>query len=559
MHYFCTIIKKNENIVNKKRKTYGANPGSAPRTGAAHAPAASSHTKKAFCTLRTRTAKWLTYALGFLLVYAFFTLVYGDVIERAEQDMYVSSAPESMAYLLSQPLGHLFYASRWVMLLCKWAALGGAFLALVMTITAAAVDYAFCLPRKLRGLGFIVPVAEMAWMVWRGTNLYYKNEPSLVVLVPLTAMVAALVLAGLVALVRRFAKGEKKAVPERLRPWGVLVMVLALVGTGVATRKINENVILTARFQNLAAVQDWETIIEEAQKASRPTRAVAAYYAIALEETDQLLDHIFDIPFDYPKLHLDKFDGNEEYGLFLSDCNYHAGLINSGYRTAMDYVVVAGPRLVSYKRMAVCALANGEIALCRKYLALIRQMPFESDFVERYEALANDPKKISDDAELKHVLSLYPQEDHYEQNYMPPAFLGFNVGLSRGSDQTLVTSATACLYSKDLKAFMVRAQIMKQKGMRFTEAMQQAVAIYALNNPDALKHFTEVGQFVPDQLRSFLLDAKPYIDDREALRRELKETWLGTYFYYYYTENNDPSQTVKSYDTEQKDSKAGVN
>ena len=528
--------------------------------GATHATPRPTRSKSAFFTMRTGTAKWVTYILGFLLIYGFFTLVYGDVIERAEQDMYISSAPESMIYLLTQPLGHLFYASRWVMLLCKWAALGGAFLALVMTITAAAVDYAFCLPRKLRGLGFVVPIAEIAWMVWRGTNLYYKNEPSMVVLVPLTAMAVALILALLVALARHFAKRTKKSVPERLRPWGALIMVLALAATGVATRKINENVILTARFQNLAAVQDWDTIIEEAHKAKRPTRAVAAYYAIALEETDQLLDHIFDIPFDFPKLHLDKFDGNEEYGLFMSDCNYHAGLLNSGYRTAMDYTVVAGPRLVSYKRMAVCALANGEIALCRKYLALIKQMPFEEDFVERYQALADNPEKLTDnDAEIKHVLSLYPQEDHYEQNYMPPAFLGYNVGLSRGSDNTLITSSTACLYSKDLRAFMVRAQIMKQKGMRFTEAMQQAVAIFALNNPDALKAFPEVRQFVPDQLRSFLLDAKPYIDDREALRRELKEAWLGTYFYYYYTENNDPSQTVKSYDSEQKDSKAGVN
>ena len=509
--------------------------------------------------MRTSTAKWVTYILGFLLIYGFFTLVYGDVIERAEQDMYISSAPESMAYLLTQPLGHLYYASRWVMLLCKWAALGGAFLALVMTLTAAAADYAFCLPRKLRGLGFLIPVAEIAWMVWRGVNLYYKNEPSMVVLVPLAALAVVLVLALLVAVARHFAKGNAKAAPERLRPWGALVMLLALVATGVTTRKVNENTILTARFQNLAAREDWDTIIEEAQKAKRPTRSVAAYYAIALEETDQLLDHIFDIPFDYPKLKLDKYDGNEEYGIFVSDCNYHAGLLNCAYRTAMDYTVVAGPRLVSYKRMAVSALVNGEVDLCRKYLALIEQMPFESDFVEHYKAIADNPKLAENEDVIKHVVSLYPQEDHYEQNYMPPAFLGYNVGLGKGSDNTLITSAAACLYSKDLRAFMIRAQIMKQKGMRFTEAMQQAVAIFALKNPDVLQQFPEVSQFVPDQLRSFLLDAKPYIDDREALRRELKEAWLGTYFYYYYTENNDPSQTVKSYDAEQKDNSAGVN
>ena len=41
------------------------------------------------------------------------------------------------------------------------------------------------------------------------------------------------------------------------------------------------------------------------------------------------------------------------------------------------------------------------------------------------------------------------------------------------------------------------------------------------------------------------MDARPYIKDRLKLRSELRERWLGTYMYYYYTENNDPDQVVK--------------
>ena len=35
------------------------------------------------------------------------------------------------------------------------------------------------------------------------------------------------------------------------------------------------------------------------------------------------------------------------------------------------------------------------------------------------------------------------------------------------------------------------------------------------------------------------------VSDDTQLRHELRERWLGTYVYYYYTENNDPDQVVK--------------
>ena len=531
----------------------------ASRPTAASSASAPQQKGKGFGSVSPRWAKWLTYGLGFLLIYGFFTLVYGDVIQRAEQTMYVSPARESMDYLLSQPCGWLFYYARWAMLVCKWAALGGAVLALVMTLSAMAFDYVFQLPRAWKGIGFLVPAAEMGWMMWRGTNLYYKSEPSWVVLLPLAVLLVLAVLAVAVALVKHASRQDKRNSLSRIRPWGALVAVVVLVGMGIGARTLNENVILTARLKNLADKQDWETMIDDALKAKQPTRAIAAYYAIALEETDQLLDRMYEIRMDFPKLHLDQMDGSEEYGLFVTDCNFHAGLLNAAYRTAMDYAVMAGPSLSSYKRMAICALLNGEKALCHKYLALISEMPFESSFVDKYTNLLNNPQLIKQDAELKHVLSLFPQEDHFEQNYMPPAFLGYNVGLQRGSDNTLVTSAAACLYSKDLRSFVVRAQIMKQKGMRITGFMQEAIAIAALNQPELLQAFPEVGQFVPGQIRSFLMDAKPYVNDREALRKNLLKDWLGTYVYYYYTENNDPSQTVKAFDKKNDDSKAGVN
>ena len=188
---------------------------------------------------------------------------------------------------------------------------------------------------------------------------------------------------------------------------------------------------------------------------------------------------MFDIPYDFPKVRLDSLTGSGEYGLFVTDCNFHAGLLNAAYRGAMDGVVMDGPRLSCFKRMAICALLNGEKELCSKYLKLIENSPFESDFVQKYQAMLRDDKLIEADEELQHVKALYPKEDHFEQNYRSPAFLGYNVGLMEGSDATLTTSAAACLYSKDLQSFLPRAQILAQKGRSFPACMQQAIAIMA--------------------------------------------------------------------------------
>ena len=165
------------------------------------------------------------------------------------------------------------------------------------------------------------------------------------------------------------------------------------------------------------------------------------------------------------------------------------------------------------------------------------------------------PQRIAQDPTLAHILTLLPREKKFEQNYQPPAFLGYNMRLEEGTDATLQTSVAACLYSKDLQSFLPRAQVMAAKGMRFPDCMQQALAILALKQPQLLQQFPQVGRFVPDEIRSFLLDAKPYVGDRLRLRHELRDRWLGTYVYYYYTENNDPDQVMKPNSTQQ----SGVN
>lgn len=526
---------------NRKTTAYVAPKKSAQPTAA--------KTSKPKATMKPRTARWLTYAVGFVALLAFVTWGYGDVFVRAEQNSYITTSTESMYYLLSQPMGHLYWLSRWALLLFKWSWLGGLALAAVYTLSARLTDYALQLPRKWEGIGFLVPVAELVWIMVRGTNVYYQTEPSQFIVVA----IGVLLITALLALISKLVtlKRTPKAVPASVRPYGGLIAWVVIVGTLIGGRIANENVLLTARLKNLEMKQDWETMIDDVKQAKRPTRAVAAYYAIALEETDQILQGTYDIPYDFPKMHLDSINGTDEYGIFTADCSFHAGFLNTAYRCALEHTVMNGPRVDCYKLLTKCALLMEEKELCKKYLALVAQMPFEGDFVEKYTAMLNNPKLIDEDAELKHVLTLGIKEDGFEQNYRPPFFLGYNMGLNQGSDNLLITSAAACLYSKDLQAFLVRAQIMAQKGMPFTPAMQQAIAILSLKMPGLLQQFPQVSQFVMSEISAFINEARPYAKDRLKLRSEMKKNWLGTYVYYYYCENNDPDQIMKSGDSKQ--------
>lgn len=510
-------------------------------TPSSNAP--SQRARRPFGAFSPRTTRLLTYGLGFLAFYLFLTVGYGEVLERAEQESFVSSAPESMYYVLSQPLGTLWLWGRYGLLLFKWAVVGGAVLALVYTLTARLVDYALQLPRRLEGLGFLVPTGQIIWMVWKGTHLYFKEEPSRFVVMAVGFLLLFALLSLLTYAVKRLRRQASAAAPQSVRPYGLLLVLVLVAATAVVARTYNANEWLTARLQNLEQREEWETMIEEASKAERPTRAVNAYNAIALLRTGRLLGEMYNVPYDFPAVRLK--DAGMEYDLFCCDCNYHAGLINSSYRSAMELIVVNGPNLRLYKRMALCALLNDEEVLCRKYLKVISGNPFERDFVERIEGYLKDKNSVESNPTFAALRKLSPREERCELNYRTPVFLGYNIGLGAGSSETLWTSIAACLYSKDLNAFLPRAQIIAQHGLAFPECMQQAIAIMALKQPELLASFPQVSSYVPGLINSFLLDAKPFVKDREALRRELKERWLGTYVYYYYTENNNPEQLLK--------------
>lgn len=521
-----------------------------------------------------RWKRLLPYATGFVLLWFFSTFVYGDVYQRAEQESFVTFDAGQMKFLTDQAWGRLYWAARVLLLVFKSPLLGGLFLAAVGTLTAVLLDRLLGCGGKWRGAGFLLPAAASAFFVWRGLNLYYYAEPSVIVWLPLCLLALVGICCGIAALLRRRAgrspegaglssprQGQSAAragnsSPRSGRvPWpGLLLVVAAFAGLCAFARTYGLNTLLASRMQNRVATADWEGILSDALDARRPTRTVAAYHAIALVQTGQLLERLFEIPYDYPDPGIDEPERTEEGKNYIPDCNFYAGLTNPAYRMCMEKMETEGPSVFTLKRMVLCTILNGDDALARKYLRILSTVPFEQAFVDRYSPLVGRKDLVAADPELACVQSLAPLEDKFEQAYRPIAFLGYNYGVSYGKDATLITSTAVALYSKDLQNVLVRASYLRQK-QALPQAVKQAVTLAAMKNPQVYAAFPEVDAMTQSEVKAFLTAAAPYKADRKEMKEKLKKDWLGTYMYYYYCGNID-NEAGKTNESKEK---GGVN
>lgn len=508
-----------------------------------------------------RSVPVITYALGFVLLAVFCCWTYGPVFHHIGLDDFVCSDAEAMTFVRRLSYGSVYWAARYVLLVFKNQWIGGLLMAALLTLTAWLFDRCFlCLTAKNEkvaglgyGVGFIPVVGLLAYMVYRGYNLFFRCEVSAFVVWTLGLFAVALVVGIVGMLVKRFTvKGA-----ARMTCWSLVGGVLSLsayCGLTYQALFLGENVRVACSMQNiLDETQDWEAMGDLARSCERPSRSVAALYAISLVQSNQLLEHVFDIPYNYPEIELDNVGGNDEGINYIADCNLYAGLPNAAYHTSMENHVMVGPRMRNFKRMTVCALINGEYALARRYLNLISKVPFEKNWVETYEAMLETPELIDADPVIASIKALAPRESLFEQNYRQPVFLGFNVGVVNGSNATLVTSVAACMYSKDLNNLLLRTDFL-QNMTSLPLSVQQCIMVASVNRDGLIDKYPQVKSalgFLQPDFRAFIADASPFLQKKKAsagdeattkaiqdeMAEALREKWLGSYYYYYYCGN----------------------
>lgn len=497
----------------------------------------------------------------FLLTWFFASVWYGDVLHAAQQYSFFAPDTTLMHFVWAKPYGSLWIVGRALLSLFHYPWLGGAVLALMLTLISWLTGYDLRLTPRWRPLQYVPAGFYLGCIAYYGFDIYYQRETGMILGIPF-CMLAVLALQG--AIIRSFSKKPVPALvglpadETRLQNnLGLLACLALTLGPLTFSAACRPHVRVTAQMQRQAERQDWEGVLQTARAhAGLSCRPMAALHAMALTQTGHIADNLFDIRYEYAELFLHARNGNPDTGidLYETDGNYYAGLLQTAYGTALEHLTMEGPTCHMLKRLTQIALLNGETEVAHKYLHILERTPFEGDFTERYGRLADHPEELEQEPETQRIRKVEPVSDSFHTLFRRPLFLGYNIALNQGrSLEAWHNSLAACLYTKMMPEVLMRCQPLA--GTALPQNAADAVAMRAQREP-ALQQAFPGNDMALARYRAFLQAIKPYVSDRPAHAEELFSTYRGYYPYYYYFGNlNAPTLKTSDSSTDHK----GVN
>ncbi len=301
----------------------------------------------------------------------------------------------------------------------------------------------------------------------------------------------------------------------------------------------DENYHCILRMKHAVERNDWQAVLQEARDcASAPTRLQVLYTRLALHKTGAGGDALFtypdgDTPYRAPRVHqyLRLVGGRELY--------YHYGKINYAYRWCMEDFVEYGKRPGYLRCMAKCALMNQEFELARKYLDIIRTVPFQSGFVSRYENYLSLPERIEADEEMAAITRLMNYEDILDgDGGLIEVYLLNSFALMEGGTREMVDlSLQSCLIMKDIEGFWPRffRLLPTFQGRKIPTHYQEAALLFATLRQDIDPNALPIAPEIRERFARLVEVSNAYAQmGDEYNRASLYPNYGDTYWYYYF-------------------------
>ena len=329
----------------------------------------------------------------------------------------------------------------------------------------------------------------------------------------------------------------------RMRPHAIgacVLLLYVLSGYQVYAHTFrDDNYRCILRMKHAVEENDWQTVLQSARDCdSIPTRLQVLYTRLALQKTQSGGDALFTYPDgDTPYRTLRKHQYLRLVG--GRSLYYYYGKVNYAYRWCMEDLVEYGRRPDYLRYMAKCALVNGETALARKYLDLLRTVPFQSDFVSRYEGYLSHPARIEADEEMAAVARLMNYEDMLDgDGGLIEVYLLNSFALMEGGTREMVDlSLQCCLIQKDISGFWPRffRLLPTYEGGKIPLHYQEAALLFATLqqniDPETLPIEPQVRERFARLVQAS--NANAQMGD-EYNRTALYPDFGDTYWYYYF-------------------------
>ena len=511
----------------------------------------------------------------FLLTWFWAGWYYGSVFYISREYSFWVADTRMMDFVLSQPYGILRYIGRAMLQLYKYPWLGGLLMASMLTAGSWLTGYCLRLPSSLKAIRYLPALLYMAVVTWLGLDIFFEAWTGLIFGIPLVALVIlciwTVILHSFKLSVRLRARRKgltaenNEVVVERCNSgssfWSfyashilIIVLMAAIIGFDRWQRPY---VRVICQLMKMEYSQDWAGIQKLARdNATMSNRPMACSYAISLVQTGQIGERLYDIRLDYDSLYIHGMDGNHNNAscLYVPEGDYYGGFVEPALHSCMEQMVMTGPTIRLLKLMTKCALMREEWELAEKYLAVLKRVPFEGDFIKKYSKMVRRPDLVNADKEMAKIRLTEPIHDSYENQYQQPLFMGYNLMLVEGrSNEALINSLSVCLYTKLMPQFVERLEPLI--GTTPPSIIMDGIMLAENKNPGLSQNFTGL-QYRQSQLQSFFRNTQQYMKDRPGFAYELFPKYKGYYPYYYFFGNL--KATKKGY-TSLSSSSSGVN
>lgn len=388
---------------------------------------------------------------------------------------------------------------------------------------------------------FVYYQMNLANIWWAELPLYYVSEeyhnyyiPYYLLLLFFIAMI----------LTYKTEAPDKLKRPKLVLAVQVLTAIILVVGVWHFWYK-DENFHHEVKMQHQICNLDWEGVLEEAAtQECEPTRAIVMMRNLALSRLGRQGNEMF----------LYK-NGSQKYAapfnmrlmLVVGPLIYYQyGLLNYCNRLCIEMGVEFGFRAEDYQLLVNCAILDNDQPLARKYIDILKQTLFYSDWAKHAETLIGQADLIIKDAEREPITHMFHYKSFLggDQGYTERFLMRQLVMSTDTSDPIFQEQALlATLWTKDINQFWYHFYnyVRLHPNAPMPRYYQEAAYLYGKLEGRTDLNSMPFEKGIKDTFDRFMSFAQKYEGkDVEVGRQGLYPFFGETYYYDYYMMNRLP-------------------
>jgi hypothetical protein len=297
----------------------------------------------------------------------------------------------------------------------------------------------------------------------------------------------------------------------------------------------NDQTSRVVELERLAFAGKWQEAADFHEK--QPSRNLISeyFYNLALAESGQLCDRMFNSGQDFgiSALVLPWGDDHLNRGAYFY---YAIGLFNEAHRWAYEEMVVLGKRPQNIEMLAKTALINGDYRMALKYAAILKKTLFYRSLGQSVTDMCVDHALIESNPEISAKRKIIPAGEFFIQFNEPQNNLPLILKAQPGNKPAFEYYMAGHLLTKNVEVAVTYVSRMKNVGYtRIPRYIEEALLIYS-NSTGSMPDLGGL-DISMESRRRFENYFNAYVAARQipsSMKDRMEKQFGDTYWYYYH-------------------------